>query len=129
MKDKFIGIYEIGYERVRLYLRSGSGADFYFTPDDKGIPIVKIGADQDKWRKIVGSALHEAQEFAMSRLGYAYYQAQTLNSSGADYVFMLTHEQFNECCERAAEFLATALPDLEKAWKKWTADKKKKGKK
>lgn len=119
MKKVFIGVYGLGYERVRLYLRPGTGANTYFLPEDKGITIMEIGADEDKFRKIVTSILHEAQEMAMCRLGLAYYPSGSLNNSTANCSFMMNHEQFDECCARAGDLLSSALPDLSKAWKEW----------
>ncbi len=129
MKKIYLGIHEIGFERVRLYLRPGSGANTRFMPDDKGIAIIEIGADQQKFRKMVASLLHEAQEIPMNRLSLAFYPSGSLNSSTANCSFIMNHEQFDECCERAADLIVTALPKLEKAWKKWMAEKARREKK
>ena len=123
MKKIFVGIHDIGYERVRLYLVPGTGAATFFLPDDKGITIMHVGADQEKFRKVIHSLLHEAQEMAMCRLGLAHYPAGALNAGTANCSFVLTHEQFDECCGRAADLLDTALPALQRAWRKWKVKK------
>lgn len=119
MKKVFVGTYEFGYEHIRLYLRSGTGAETDLMPKDKGITVIEIGADRKEWRQIVGSLLHEAQEIPMQRLGYSYSAVSNLNQSTANCVFMMTHEQFDECCHRAGDLLARALPDLARAWTAW----------
>ena len=129
MKQIYIGTYDIGYERIRLYLSSGTGAATSFLPDDKGLTEIAVGADHEKWRKVVGALLHEAQEMAMCRLGFAFYPHGSLNNGTANCVFMLNHEQFDECCMRASELLSASMYDLRKAWDKWHADKKKATKK
>jgi len=124
-KDIFVGTYELCFEHIRLYLQSGSGANTDLLPSDKGVSIVKIGADVEKWSRVLSALIHEAQEISMTRLGYSYYPAQSMSNSTANFRFMMDHEQFDECCHRTADFLTPALPDLARAWKKWNAPKEK----
>jgi len=126
VKKVFVGIYDIGYERVRLYLTKGSGAGTSFLPDDKGITLMEIGADQDKYRKVVASLLHEAQEMSMCRLGLSFYPYGSLNGSTANCTFVMNHEQFDECCGRSGELIVAIGADLYHAWKKWKTNKVKK---
>jgi hypothetical protein len=119
MKEVFVGTFELGYERIRLYLRPGGGAGCAFIPDDNGMPIMWIGADQEKWRHIVGSLLHECQEFAMCRIGKSFYPSGGMNTGSSNCIFVLDHEKFDECCMRSGEFVASALPTMAKAWKQW----------
>ena len=120
-REMLVGTYELCFEHVRLYLQPGSGANTDMLPSDKGVTTIKLGADVDKWRRVVATALHEAQEISMTRLGYSYFPSQSMNGSTANCCFILNHEQFTECCERSAEFIASALPALATAWKKWKA--------
>lgn|SRR5574340_828764 len=129
MKKVFLGIHELGYERVRLYLRGGSGASTEFMPEDKGLPCMEIGADYDKFRKVVASLIHEAQETAMCRLGLSFFPAASLNTSTANCIFSMNHEQFDECCDRAADLVTTAMPVLKREWKAWQLRAKKSKKK
>lgn len=117
--DVYVGTYEIGYEYVRVYLYSGTAGNTDFLPDDKGVAIIKFGADRKVWRDFVGVILHEAMEIAMNRLGLSYYPASGMNNSTSNVMFYMNHEQFEECCRRAADFISSALPDIEKAWKAW----------
>jgi len=125
VKQIFIGTYEFGYSWVRLYLREGTGADGDCFPKDKGIQTFHIGADKKRWRDILANLLHEAQEACMHELGFAYNHNRQINNSSADFLFVLTHEQFNECCCRAGELIALCQSDLHTAWKKWQTDAKK----
>jgi len=118
-RELFVGTYELCFEHVRLYLQPGTGANTDLLPPDKGVATVKIGADAEKWSRVVSALLHEAMEIPITRLGYSYCTTQSMNSSTANLRFMMEHEQFDECCHRAADFLTPALPDLAKAWKKW----------
>lgn len=117
MKPQVIGNYEIGYEYVQLVLRDGVGAEFYRLSEDITIPTIVVGADDDKWREIVALLLHESFEFVADRLGCRYYPTNDIANNGAAHSFLLDHQQFSDCCAKVADFVAVALPDLQKAWK------------
>ena len=117
MKPQVVGDYEIGYECVRLVLRDGTGAEFYRLSDDVTLPTIVIGADQAAWRHVVARLLHESFELVYDRLGCRFYPSDDLANNSAAHVFMFDHQRFADCCAKVADFLAAALPDLQKAWK------------
>lgn len=117
MKPQVIGDYEIGYEYVQLVLRDGCGAEFYLLSDDVTIPTIVVGADDADWKQIVARLLHESFELVSDRLGCRFYPSGDLARNSAAYVFVLDHQRLADCCAKVAEFLAAALPDLQKAWK------------
>ncbi len=117
MKPQVIGDYEIGYECVHLVLRDGTGAEFYRLSDDVTIPTIVIGADNADWQHIIDRLLHESFELIFDRLGCRFYPSGDLANNDAAWVFIFNHQQFADCCAKVADFLAIALPDLEKAWK------------
>lgn len=128
MSDIYVGTYETGYEYVRIYLMAGTGATTDLLVPDKGVTVIKIGADQSEWHRAVSALVHEAQEMAMHRLNLSYSPNEGMNNSTANIMFVLDHEQFHECCCRTGDLLASSLPDLAVAWKKWQLNQKKKGK-
>jgi len=117
MKPQVIGDYEIGYEMVRLVLRDGCGAEFYRLSDDVTLPTIVVGADEAGWTQIIARLLHESFELVLDRLGCRFYPSGDLAQNSSAYTFMLDHQHFADCCARVAEFLAAALPDLERALK------------
>ena len=46
MKQKVVGRYRLGDERVQLVLREGNGGDFYSQPGDIPYPRIKIGVEE-----------------------------------------------------------------------------------
>ena len=125
MKQKIIGTYPLGYEQIQLVLREGTGGEFFTLPEDGKIPRIKIGADNNYWWETVELLLHEVNEFCMMRLACRYNQSNSVLRDHSNYLFVMTHVQFGECCARSAELLAKALPDLGKAWNKWKRNEKK----
>ena len=119
MKQKVVGIYEIGYEKAQLVLREGTGGDFWMVPGDIDCPRIKIGADQEKWCDLLVCLLHEAGELALARLKCRYMPTESIAMDVHSYVFIMTHPQFSEVQALTAEFVANCWDDLGKAWKAW----------
>jgi len=119
MKKQIIGIYEIGYERVQVVFRAGLGGEFYLCPRDGKIPRIVIGADQDRWSEVVTVLLHEAMEMIILRVGGRYKPTNRIMSDHGCYLFCFDHDQFSDACARVGEFMASALPEVGTAWKKW----------
>jgi hypothetical protein len=124
LKRVFVGTFELGYARIKLYLRPGTGADFDYLTPDGGLPAIQIGADATHWRRIVGALIHETQEISMQDMGLSFQPCPSLSDGSANYTFVMNHEQFNECCCRSGDFVSSALPALLKAWEKWNKVKK-----
>jgi len=121
---KKVGTYFLGYENVRVALRSGTGGEFYFTTKDKGCALIMIGQEQDKWHQIVSVLLHEAIEFKLARQGNRFDPSPITTNSHASYVFMMTHEQMEDMASSVGVFLANVLPDLAKSWNAYKKTKK-----
>ena len=128
MKEVYVGTYEMGAHPVRLYVASGTGAHTEFMPKDKLSMTMTIGMNHKHWRHVLGSLLHEAQESGMYNLGLSYQNYGWLNNQTSSFMFMMTHEQFEECCCRAADLISNCQVDLHAAWQKWQKHNKKGGK-
>ena len=125
MKQKTIGVYEIGWEQCSIVLREGTGGEFYAVPEKNSVPRIKIGADTSEWDKVVGSLLHESFEFVAFRLKCRYDPCGDLSHDHSAFLFVLTHPQLSDCCGKVAEFITRVLPDLANEWKKWRKSKRK----
>lgn len=122
MRQKIVGVYELGYEQVQLVIREGTGGEFWFLPETGKVPRMKIGADAE-WKAVVAALLHESFELAMCRKGVRWLPDPNLGNDHASYLFVLTHPQFSDACAMASEYLVASLPDLAKAWRKWKKKK------
>lgn len=123
MKQVIVGTYDIGSERVELFLRQGDGGEFNAMPDRSGIAQIKIGADFPTWHDVVATLLHEALEFQMMQRGNRYSPAPDHAQDHSSYLFVMTHQQFSEVTARAGIFVAHCLPDLARAWNRWRKKK------
>jgi len=125
MKQIKVGTFPLGHENVELYaIPSADGGCFYFQPADNSLPRIKIGLDYDRWDQVVSVLLHETMEFLMARLLNRYEQTGVYGDH-ASYLFMFTHCQFSDLCQRQAKFVAAALPEVAAHWNKLKAKKKK----
>jgi len=131
MKQVVVGVYECGYEQIELVLRDGSGGEFTSYPEKGKVPRIKIGVQKPgEWRLVVSVLLHEIMEFAMWRQDCRYSPDNRVTPmSHSDYLFVMTHEKFNDCITKVGEFVTHALPDLSTAYNKWHKIKKSAGKK
>lgn len=118
-KQVLIGTYHLGEEGIRLYgMTDNNGGESYFSPDDSGKPVIKVGLSDNDWDYTVSILLHETLEFALLRSSTGYKPIQDTRSSTLNRLFVLSHQQLDEACERQAVFIASALPELATAWKK-----------
>lgn len=124
LKQVIVGVYSFGYEDIELVLREGDGGEFYNCPGKGEIPRIKIGADSKQWRDILSIFLHEAFEFTFNRLGCRYSDSYDMGNDSASYLFVASHIKFSDACARVGEGIATALPDLSRAWVKWQKGEK-----
>lgn len=119
MKQVIVGVYNFGTGNVQLVLREGDGGEFYFAPDKISPPRIKVGADQPNWNLVVATLLHEILEMQMTLQGFRFSPAPDFANDNSSYLFVMNHPQFSEVCARSAMFVASALPDLSKAWSRW----------
>ena len=117
-----VGEYEIGYEKVVVYLDPKmDGGYFKFLP----MPRVIIGGESGLWKNIAHILMHEAFEWACVRLHVRCEPSCSIGNDNGDYKFILSHGEMNEACALASELIVNCGWDLHKAWKKM----KRKGKK
>jgi len=122
--DGWVGTYELGIENVRLYLAEGDGgAHLGFVPNDGGPPKMTLYCSHSTWVECMSGLLHEAMEFCLHRRGAAYSKTHIGRESTADYLFVLSHQEFDQCCEFAARFLVACTGDLKKAWRAQKKDR------
>ncbi len=109
-----IGTYNLGIRDVALYGERGVSGGHFSMGDSR----ITIGLNQTTWPRVVAAAVHEAVEFACTQLNVRYAPTPDYAADFATYLFSMTHSQFGEACARAGWFLAKALPDLKRAYKK-----------
>lgn len=119
MRQKIVGIYDIGHEDVELVLREGTGGEFFATPEHGHIARIKVGAE-GAWADVVGTLLHEAMECAACRMKCRFTALDKWSEDLTSILIMMPHADFSDACARVGIFVASALPDLARAWKAWT---------
>lgn len=122
--QEVVGSYDLGCECAQLVLREGTSGEFFTKPEKNHIPRIKIGADYKYWYEVVIALTHECMELSLLRQGCRFEPGNSMGRDSAAYLFVADHTKFSECCAMTGDYLAAALPDLAKAWKKWQARKK-----
>lgn len=117
-KTKFIGVFELGKEDVRVgVLPEEIGGSLYFFSEKVG-PVIEVGIDEEKWSNVWEVLMHEAFEFCACRMGIRFSQTDRFSRSHADYTFIMNHEQMAEVFAMMAPFLCKIQLPLYQAWKK-----------
>lgn len=113
-----VGVFQLGFRMVRLI------ADFTTAngcvkvcPDDRGLPEVVVGCDTS-WSEVCGTFLHEAYELTFIDLQTRYKAQPSWSEESSDFMFIMTHNQLSEACERMGSFVDEALPALGKVYSK-----------
>lgn len=121
MRQVIVGTYHLGFEQVQLVLREGTGGEFYSSPGRGECARIKVGAQEsNQWGAVLAVLLHEVWEIAMFRAHARYSPDNRVNPTNhADYLFVMDHQEFHDCCAKAAEFLVEAVPALATAYKDW----------
>lgn len=120
MRQKIVGNYPLGPLNVQLVLREGTGGEFWTNPDEAGVPLIKVGADHEGgWTRVVEITLHEALELVMTLRGHRLIREPDYAHDSAGFLFVMDHSQFSEVTAQTGMFLGAALPDLNRAYKKW----------
>ena len=121
-----IGTFPLGIESFDLFGIANNGSGYLnLNPDGGSKPFIEVGLISDTWDFTVSILLHETLEFLMMRAFVAYRNMGEIYSSMEDRLFVFSHRQLDNICDRQALFIASALPELATAWKK----NQKKGKK
>jgi len=114
-----VGTYRLGLTNVELYgTTTDYGGSFYFTPDDKALPRMKVSFLYQYWREVVAVLLHESLEFLCAQKGVRVVPCGHWMQSSDLYSFHFDHSQFSLMMEDQGDFLAHSLPDLHKVWQK-----------
>ena len=122
----FICTSPLGLENVDLFgISDTAGGSVVINPDDGNKTFIEVGLINKDWDFTVSILLHETLELLMIRTFAAYRNIGQLYASPSSRLFVLSHDQLDDICDKQAVFVAAALPKLAAAWKKH----KKKGKK
>jgi hypothetical protein len=119
IRKRLVGTYDIGDGMCDIFLREGTGADFYFYYGNDKKPVILLGADYSNWNEIVSLLVHESLEFTAARTKQRYQKSDCAELDHGSYIFIMSHGAFTDCCARVGCLLADALPDICTAWKKW----------
>ncbi len=118
MRQKIVGVYDMGLDQVQLVLREGEGGEFWFKPEDGHVPRIKVGADGE-WKLVMSALLHEAMEMQMTRSHCRFNPAPDYGRDHSSYIFVMSHPIYSDIIARVAEFVSLCAPDLARAYKKF----------
>lgn len=119
MKQILLGTYYLAPTNVELYAFSGDfGGWFYFSPDAKSLPRIKVSIDDPQWDDCLAILLHETFEYLMTVRKLRYHDTGKMSGDNANYLFVFDHSQFADICAAQSYFLQYAIPALQKAWER-----------
>ena len=118
LRQVVVGVFCIGAEEVQVVLRSGTGGEFWFIPEEGKIARIKIGADS-AWESVVASLLHEALEMQMARHHCRFDPSPDFGRDHSSYLFVMNHPQFSDIVARVGMFTSACLPEVGRAYRKW----------
>lgn len=111
-----VGIYQLGFRMVRLIADfTTANGSVMVCPDDHSLPQVIVGCDAP-WEEVIGTMLHEAYELSFIDLNTRYKNRPSWSDESSDFIFVMTHNQLSETCERVGSFIEQALPELNKVY-------------
>lgn len=122
---KELGIFELGYEKVKVLTRLGTGGDFETMPKDDIVPILSVGLDNTNFRTVFAWLCHEAIELSMVRHGVRYSKTGTVAKDNGEYTFMLEHTVYSDVVACASELILEVQNPLHKAWVMFQKEQKK----
>jgi len=109
----------MGHLNVDLYANTQmQGGEFYFWPDEKSLPCIRVGLD-GSWPDTISWLLHEALEFALCHRQLRFARTAKLNGDHADFLFVFDHCEYGNVCSMVGRFLVDALPAWTKAYREW----------
>lgn len=91
------------------------GGSFYFAPDAKGPPRIRVGCDHG-WPDVVAVLMHEALELVLTLAGQRFKSCQGWGHNHGDYIFHLDHNQFCQAVDKLADFCTVVMPVLAHAY-------------
>lgn len=112
-----VGTFQLGWTNVDLYLDPDeSGGCFYFAPNDKDTPRIRVGLDGMSWRDVVEVLLHETLELVLTRRDLRYVPTGRIACGHDSYVFHCDHNDFTQAVAEAAAFMVDTVPAVSKAY-------------
>jgi hypothetical protein len=115
MKEQ-LGVFEIGWENVLLIVDAETtGGSFTMCPKES-VPEISIGIKYDKFQHVLGVLIHEAMEFALTRLQARYSPSLEIAGDHSAYLFSFNHVVLSESSYMVAEYINSAIEPLRKAW-------------
>ena len=121
-----IGSYTLGMERVDLFVDPELNGAYYSPCPMEGRTWIRVGYNYSNlgtWETVIASIFHEAFELAASRMRLKWSDVMRESHSAANYLFVMTHEQFEEVMACTASYFAQCENDL---WKHFQQSHKKK---
>ena len=116
-QEKFLGVFELGLHRVKLYAVPGQGGRFSILPPDDTVPAIRVGIDNG-WPRVLEHLNHEALEFSYTSMDCRYVPSVDVSKDSSGYLFVCNHTQFSEIVARASEFVAHGVSSLYEHWEK-----------
>src|SRR5687768_11248203 len=96
-KQPFVGTYRLGLTNVDLYGQLyGYGGEFYFAPDNKSMPRLKVSLRYQYWREIVAILLHESFEYLAAQKCARFVPCGNFMPASDIYRFQFDHNMFSQ---------------------------------
>lgn len=126
MKKTLVGRYAMNLGSVEVWLdpsHDDASGSHEWTRGSGYCDVVVVGCKTLQWPQLVRKLLHELVEGSAVRERCHFHNSGILLPVPTDsYLMVMGHAQFTRVIDEAGDALAYALPDMEKAWKKWKKD-------
>ena len=126
-KKIFVGQYVMNSGNVMLWLDPSTGDSVAWHEKQDGraglVCRVEVGVKNKVWSGVVQGMLHEFVEASALRERVHLAPTWQFGCPTDSYFLVMSHSQFTQVINEAGDALAFALPDMEKAWKKWKKEK------
>ncbi len=124
MKTHLVATISLGLRPIRLFIQTENECGLVkLVPTDGGPTNVIIGIS-GSWASTLSVLLHELYEATLIDLNTRYTLDPSFSKEASDLMFLASHNQLSEAHERVARTLDKILPDLSKAYKKYSPYKK-----
>lgn len=114
-----VGTFWLGSTNVELFGRAGKGGDFYFHPDDKSLPRIKVGLDYNHWGEVLSVLLHESFEYLCAANSVRFVNCAQITQASDSYTFHFNHNEMTRIIDDQAYFLAHCIDLLCSTWKQY----------
>jgi hypothetical protein len=129
VKELLVGNFKLGLHNVRLYANpDGIGGHVDILPQDQGPSKIVIGINDPNWADVQGTLLHEIYEAVFIDLNVRFGKRPSFSEEASNFLFVMTHNEFDEAHSRVSWFLKSAFEPFKKMYLKIQRDKKRKKK-